>query len=254
MRRALSRLALVALCLSAPAATAEDEGLAASLTDDVIHITSSFTGAEIVMFGAVESQDAFIGAEERDIVIVVRGRETEATVRRRARIAGVWLNADEMTFSRVPNFYYLASTAPLDRIAAPAVLERNNLGLENLPLTGPKRPDLEDFEKALIRNKAAAGLFVENIGGVMMNGPTLFQARIKLPANIPIGQYTAEAYLFRNGQTISAYSATLEVDKTGLERTLFNFANRQSALYGIFAIVVAIAMGLGAAFVFRERD
>lgn len=247
-------VAAMAMCLAASSATAEEEGVTASLTQDVIHITSSFSGAEIVMYGAIESQDAFIGAEERDLVIVVRGAEVEATVRKRERMAGVWLNADEAVFSRVPSFYYLASTAPLERIAAPAVLERNNLGLDNLPLVGPKRPDVGDFEKALIRNKIADALFVQDIGGVTMNGPALFQARIRLPANIPIGQYTAEAYLFRNGQSIGAYSATLEVDKTGIERTLYNFANRQAALYGIFAIVLAVAMGLGAAFVFRERD
>jgi uncharacterized protein (TIGR02186 family) len=247
-------IGVLALCLAAISARAEEESVTASLTQDVIHITSSFSGAEIVMYGAIESQDAFIGADERDIVVVVRGAEVQATVRKRERMAGLWLNADEAVFSRVPSFYYLASTAPLERIAAPAVLERNNLGLDNLPLVGPKRPDAEDFEKALIRNKMADALFVQDIGGVTMNGPALFQARIKLPASIPIGQYTAEAYLFRNGQSIGAYSATLEVDKTGLERTLFNFANRHAALYGIFAIVIAITMGLGAAFVFRERD
>ena len=254
MRRIVALMAALALGLIASGASAEEEELTASLTEDVIHITSSFSGAEIVMYGAIESQDAFIGADERDIVVVVRGAETNATVRRRERMAGIWLNADEATFTRVPSFYYLASTAPLERIAAPVVLERNNLGLDNLPLQGPKRPDVAEFEKALIRNKIAESLFVENIGGVTMNGPALFQARIRLPANIPIGQYTAEAYLFRNGQSIGAYSATLEVDKTGLERTLYNFANRQAALYGIAAIVLAIAMGLGAAFVFRERD
>lgn len=249
----MNRRLLLALFLAWPAVAAAED-LAVGLTEDVIHITSSFTGAEIVLYGAVEAQDTFVDADERDIVVVVRGPESPATVRKRGRVYGVWLNVDQAIFARVPGFYYLASTKPLDRIAAPAVLERSGLGLANLTLDPPRRPDAGDFQKALIRNKAAAGLFREVPGGVEMNGPTLFQARVRLPSNVPIGQYTAEAYLFRDGQVISAYSAPLYIDKSGIERTLFNFAHGQAAIYGIAAIVIAVLMGVAAAFVFRERD
>ena len=53
---------------------------------------------------------------------------------------------------------------------------------------------------------------------------------------------------------ISAYSAPLYIDKSGIERTLFNFAHSQSAIYGIGAIVAAVLMGVAAAFIFRERE
>lgn len=243
---------LALLCLAWPLSAAAED-LAVGLTEDAIQITSSFTGAEIVLYGAVEAPDAYSGAADRDIVVVVRGPEAPATVRKRGLVYGLWLNTDQATFARVPGFYYLAATKPLDRIAAPAVLERAGLGLDNLTLDPPDRADIGEFEKALIRNKAAAGLFRELPNGVEMNGATLFQARIRLPSNVPIGQYTAEAYLFRNGQVMSAYSAPLYIDKSGIERTLFNFARNDAAIYGIAAILSAVLMGLGAAFVFRER-
>jgi len=44
------------------------------------------------------------------------------------------------------------------------------------------------------------------------------------------------------------------IDKLGIERTLYNFATRSSLFYAMAAILVAVLMGLGAAFVFRERD
>jgi uncharacterized protein (TIGR02186 family) len=75
-----------------------------------------------------------------------------------------------------------------------------------------------------------------------------------MPANVPVGDYTVEAYLFRNGQEISVYSATLVIDKLGIERTVYNFAMQRSLLYALAAIAMAVLMGLGAAFVFRERD
>jgi uncharacterized protein (TIGR02186 family) len=249
MRRALLAIGLIAGLLPARA-----EDLAVGLTEDIIRITSSFTGAEIVMYGAIEADDPYEDADERDIIVVVRGAEAAATVRKSARVAGIWLNADEAVLRRVPNFYFLASTKDLARIAAPAVLARNGLGLDNLPLELPKRADAAEFRKALIRNKQAQGMFSENPRGVTMTGATLFQTRIRLPANVPTGQYTAEAYLFRDGQIVSAYSAPLEVDKSGVERTLSNFARRNALFYGLATILMAVAIGLGAAYAFRERE
>lgn len=251
-------LLIAALLMGGPAAAQDaargDEALIVGLTQDVIHITSNFAGAEFVVYGTIEAPDAFIGAAERDIVIVVRGPKAATTVRKAGRVSGIWLNTDAATLEEVPGFYFLASTAPLDSIAAPAVLRRKGIGLANQLWPGPDRRDLGEFQKALIRNRAAARLFVEQEGAVEMNGASLFQTRIVMPANVPVGDYTVEAYLFRNGQEMSAYSATLVIDKLGIERTLFNFANRRSALYAVAAILIAVMMGLGAAFIFRERD
>ncbi len=249
----MKRTALLIALLSG-LAVARAEDLAVGLTEDIIRITSSFTGAEIVMYGAIEAEDVYKDAEDRDIIVVVRGTEAPATVRKSARVAGVWVASDEAVIRRVPSFYFLASTKDPARIAAPAVLARNGLGLDNLPLELPSRADAVDFRKALIRNKIADGLFSEETSGVTMTGATLFQARVRLPANVPTGQYTAEAYLFRDGQIVSAYTAILEVDKSGVERTLANFARRSSIVYGAFTVLAAVMMGLGAAYAFRERD
>jgi len=253
----MRRLALILLALIGPVAAQDDgqeESLVAALTQDVVHITSNFTGAEFVVYGAIEARDAFIGASERDIVIIVRGPEVPTTVRKRGRVSGIWLNTDAATFDNVPGFYYLASTAPLDAIAAPAVLKRKNIGLANQNWTGPKRRDIGEFQKALIRSRTADHLFVEEEGSVEMNGAALFQTRIVMPANVPVGDYRVEAYLFRNGQEISVYSATLVIDKLGIERTVYNFATQRSLFYALAAIVIAVLMGLGAAFVFREKE
>lgn len=243
----------VALLFAAPPARA-DEQLAVGLTEDVIHITSSFTGAEFVVYGTVESIDAFKGASERDIVIVVRGPDRSETVRKLKRVAGVWVNAEAERFSAVPSYYFLASTAPLDRITAPAVLKRKAIGLDNLGMDGPSGREAAEYRKALIRNRVAGALYVEDIGAIQMNGPALFQARIRMPANVPVGDYKVDAYLFRNGQELSAYSAPLVIEKLGIERTIYDFAHGYGPFYGIAAILIGILIGLGAAFVFREKD
>lgn len=250
----MRRLVLLALTLIFLAPAKAEDALVVGLTQDVIHITSNFSGAEFVVYGTIETPDAFVGASERDIVIVVRGPRSQTLVRKRGRVSGVWLNTDSATFEGVPGFYFLATTGPLDAVAAPSILKRKEIGLANQNWAGPKRRGAGEFQKALIRSRTAAKLFVEEEGAIQMNGASLFQTRIIMPANVPIGDYTVEAYLFRNGQEISAYSATLVIDKLGLERTLYNFAMRDSALYAAAVILIAVLMGLGTAFFFRERD
>ena len=47
------------------------------------------------MFGAVEG--------EGDILVVVRGPRSEAVVRRKSQVFGIWLNTKSVTFDNVPS-------------------------------------------------------------------------------------------------------------------------------------------------------
>jgi uncharacterized protein (TIGR02186 family) len=250
MQRLALAFMLALWCLPAKAA----DQLAVGLTEEAIHITSSFSGAEFVVYGTVETSDLYAPANGRDILIVVRGPNRPETVRKKDQVAGIWLNADEVRFEDAPSFYYLVSSVPLDRLTAPAILKRKQLGLDNIALGGPKRRDINDFRKALVRNRVNDQLYVEDIGAVEMNGPALFHARIRMPASVAVGTYSVEAYLFRDGREISSHKAQLVVDKQGLERSLFEIAHQFGALYGIATLMLAGLIGFGAALIFRERD
>ena len=78
MKRAL----LAMLLLLAAPARAED--LVSGISQDIIQITSNYTGTNIVVFGAIEQAQ---NAQGRNIVVVVRGPDEPMTVRRRERIA-----------------------------------------------------------------------------------------------------------------------------------------------------------------------
>ena len=55
-------------------------------------------------------------------------------------------------------------------------------------------------------------------------GRSLFRATVDLPVNVPIGRYTADVYLFRDGQVMSKNQSTLEVTKAGFERVIYLLA------------------------------
>src|SRR5262249_18495618 len=78
---------LLALCLPAQAA-----GIVAGLSTDLIQITSSFTGTDFVLFGAIDPPRTAALAALQDLVVVIRGPALDMTVRRKERVFGIWVN------------------------------------------------------------------------------------------------------------------------------------------------------------------
>jgi uncharacterized protein (TIGR02186 family) len=95
----MRRACLAALLLLALPARADD--IVSGISQNVIEIKSNYTGSDIVVFGSVENAHSVKG---RDIVVVVRGPEQPMTVRRRDRVAGVWVNRDAAKFEGLPGY------------------------------------------------------------------------------------------------------------------------------------------------------
>lgn len=244
----MTRLILALLLLWAAPASAED--LVSGISQDIIQITSNYTGTNIVVFGAIEGAPA---SQRRDIVVVVRGPDENMTVRRKDRIVGVWVNRDAARFEGLPAYYYLASTAPLSRIAPPEALDRYGIGLSALhPSLVGSHHDPAPFLAAAIRQHQRVGLYAENPGSIDFLSETLFRARVPVPAGVIRGQYNVEVYLFRGGQMVSAQSTPLFVDATGLERRLFNFAHYAPFSYGLACVFMAMLLGWISSVLFRR--
>jgi len=244
----MKRAVLAALLLFAVPAQAED--LVSGISQDIIQITSNYTGTNIVVFGAIEQAQ---NAQGRNIVVVVRGPDEAMTVRRRDRVAAVWVNRDSARFEGLPVYYYLASTAPLPRIAAREALERYGIGLSALrPSQVGSHHDPEPFRQAAIRWHQRAGLYTESPGTIDFLSETLFRTRVPVPASVSRGQYNVEVYLFRDGQVISAQSTPLFVDATGLERRLFNLAHNAPFFYGLACVLMAMLLGWISSVLFRR--
>lgn len=245
--RVWSSTILMLLVLLAPA-RAED--LVSGLSQDVIEITSNYTGSDIVVFGDIE-RPADQGP--RDIVVVIRGPDTTITVRKKDDIAGLWINHDQAIFDGMPSYYFVASTRPVSQIASPFVLRNFGLELANLePTIVHSHHAVEPFRLALIRHKQSDGLYAEMPTGVEFLSDTLFRVRVPVPATVQRGQYNAEVYLFKNGTVISAQSTPLFVDQTGFERRLYNFAHTWPLFYGVSTVLMAVFLGWLSWLVFRR--
>ncbi|HET6521551.1 MAG TPA: TIGR02186 family protein [Geminicoccaceae bacterium] len=243
-------LLLGGLLLLAPAAgPARAEALIADLSSHLIAITTAFAGTEVLLFGATGG--------EGDVAVTVTGPETEQVVRRKQRLAGIWLNRDGMTFRDVPAYYAVASSRPLHLIAAPEVLARHQIGVHRLelePVPGDDhlRGATNAFRQALIRNKQAQGLYGAEPGRVLFIGPRLFRTSLWFPANVPPGSYRVQTFLLQDGNVVSAQTNVLLVSKVGLEADLYDAAQNQAALYGAVAVLISLVSGYLAGLIFRK--
>lgn len=248
-------LALILLCLAMPIRVAAQD-LISGLSQDQVEINSGYAGTSIVVFGAIEGADN-ASSTSKDIVVVVRGPETTMTVRQKAWVAGIWVNHNQATLDGMPTFYYLTSTPrPLAEIAPQQTLVRYQLGLKNITPHGgsAKNPaQLEAFRMAAIGERAKSGLYAQ-AEDVEFLSYSLFRARIPIPATAPRGEYTVEAYLFRDGTVASAQSTPLFVDQKGLERQLYRFALADPFVYGLATVAMALLLGwLSSLFIRQQR-
>ena len=232
------------LCFAPPA---KSQSLVADLSTREVAITTGFTGAELLLFGATEGSG--------DIVVTVVGPQRDEIVRRKERVAGIWVNGASVTFEAAPAYYRIAASKPLDEIASPAILERLQIGTNRIGLfTRSQRPadHILTFRNALIRNKKRMQLYSEDISDIKIQRGRLFRSTIPFPVNVPIGEYLVTVYLFKGGKLVSEEETPLTVHKVGLEAQIYDFAHNRAPWYGAIAIFIALLAGWLAGVIFRR--
>jgi uncharacterized protein (TIGR02186 family) len=248
---------MTAALLVAALGPARAERLTIALSTPDIIINSNFTGTTVTVFGVIDRDaESVSGVGGYDIAIVLLGPQETVVARRKDRILGIWANAASQTFEAVPSFYSLSTSVDVDKLATPAALDRLQLGFDNVALQlagnpNPKSPTAIDFRNAFIRLKDRAGLYHEQVG-VNFIGGLIFRTTFFLPANIPVGAYTAEAYLFSDRSLIARADDRLRVSKSGVEESVSTFAHSQALAYGLICVALALLVGWLGGVIFRR--
>lgn len=248
-----SRLLALLILLLPVSARAQTETAAAEtiqigLSTDVIEVAADFSGADLTIFGSIENLDALLARQNRyDVIVVLEGPAAPVVVRKKSRVAGMWINTQAVAFENVSASYSVSTTRPMQDITDPKNFQRLSLGANNLyiePADKAARPaTIEEFTAALRILKSDSGSYSERIGGVQFLSQSLFRATLTLPANVPIGSHKARAFLFRNGVFVKESSAPLNIGKVGFEQLAYRFAHEHGFLYGVIAVAIAMATG-----------
>ncbi len=224
------------------------EEVVAALSQTRVSVNTNFDGSEILVFGAVKRDSPAPRDTPLDVIITVAGPDKVETVRRKDRRFGIWINVEAQVIGHTPTFYSVATTRPLVDIL-PAFTD------SLWKITADKRilPALRGnpAREALVRIREDKDLYRTREGEVSLSRDTLFNTAIALPANIVEGAYVTRIFLLRDGEVIDSYGTSINVQKVGIERWLYNLAYKQALIYGMMALAVAAVSGWGASQIFR---
>ena len=221
-----------------------------------VQIRYSFTGAQLLLFGAVVYPGGRPPDRQVDIAVVLRGPVQPILVRQKMKIAGIWMNADSNRFRSAPSFYAVASSRPIRELLDERTSAIYELGLDNLQLSpgGGALPEKERrFEAGLLDLRKRQQLYSENPRGVEITGNVLYRAVITIPSQVPVGTYTAETFLIDRNKVIAAATRDIQIDKSGFERYVALAARRHRLVYGLTCVLLSLGLGYAAAAAFRRR-
>lgn len=236
---------------------AADEQLDIGISTNEIAITSDFAGADLTVFGALDNADQFLlQIGQYDVIVALEGPERKTIVRKKDRFFGIWINRYSMDFQPAPASYSISSTVPIDRIAKQIDLSGRTIGIEHIHLNASGSVGdgtrVAEFRNALLRLRVSSGLYQSEPVGVEFVSSSLFRATLRLPANIPVGRHKLRAFLFKNNEYVMERQLALRVVKTGAEQFIFELAHKQSFLYGVLAVALAMFTGWLASVMFRR--
>ena len=241
-------LLIIIIALNSFTVFAKDN-LVTDLSESTVEISSTFSGADILLFGAYDGQ------KNDDIIVVVSGQKGNIKVDKKEKKFGIWMITESIKFLNIPKYYYIASNRKIEEITNKTEIKKRKLDLNSFELKNNKI-DYKNLDKkwyeALKRNMKKKQFWKIEENSIKLNKNTLFRKTLSLPSNVSTGIYDVKILHYRKGNLISQEESKIKIDKTGISANIFNIAQNFSAIYGIIAVIVALFFGWFTNFIFRR--
>jgi len=255
------KFALAALFLTWAVSAASAADIAIALTNERVEVDTGFAGAHLTLFGAVTGVEN--PAETIDIISVIRGPTSQFRIRRLEKKNLIWAPGDTHIIKGAPGLYLTNATRPITDIATLPDQAAFRLGANFIEFTADKATEAaagiaaEPEHDALYKNAFLTeiedqGLYSDRVGGVSFKKGALFSIKVDLPATTPVGNYSVAVYLYRDGVLLGQDGATLNVNKVGVERGIYDLAHQRPVSYGILCVVLSLLAGWIASLAFRK--
>lgn len=232
---------------------AEGPSLVADLANSVVEISYSFSGTQLLVFGAADCS-AEQSPSPCHLIAVMEGPPQALVIRRKEKRSGLWINGATARYDRAPGYYAYAATAPLASMVPPSLVRTLGLGIDAaLPAPSGGDKDLNaGFKAGLIEDRSAKGLFLEEPQAIIVREGRLFRMSFPAPATVPTGDYIIRIYSVVGGEVTAQTQQTLVVRKSGFEAFVTRAAQSHPLFYGIASIILALGIGFTSATLFNR--
>ncbi len=231
--------------------------IAIALTDERVEVDTGFAGARLTLFGAVTGVEN--PAETIDIITVIRGPPGRFLIRQLEKKNLIWAPGRARTIDGAPGLYLTYATQAIGDIAPLPDQASYQLGADFLEFAadGPDATLAASVDNTLYKNAFLTevedqGLYRDAIGGVSFKKDALFTINVVLPGTTPVGDYAVSVYLYRDGVMLGEDTATLAVNKVGVERRIYEVAHLRPVSYGVLSVALSLFAGWVAALAFRK--
>ena len=218
------------------------------ISENNIKIETNFIGKEVIIFGILN--------DDQETIMTIKGPEKNALIQKKERILGFWFNTKKITYNQIPSIFFIASSNEIEDILPTSTIIKEELSFDYLLENKTSQRNfisdisLDTWKSNFVRIKKNKNLFkeyeIENIDN------KLFQTRIFFPAKSIPGEYKVNVYQIKDNLIINNKEKVITLKKSGIGNQIYNFAHKNAAAYGLFAIIFAVLSGFLAATLFRR--
>ena len=218
------------------------------ISENNIKIETNFIGKEVIVFGILN--------DDQETIMTIKGPEKNALIQKKERILGFWFNTKKITYNQIPSIFFIASSNEIEDILPTSTIIKEELSFDYLLENKTSQRNfisdisLDTWKSNFVRIKKNKNLFkeyeIENIDN------KLFQTRIFFPAKSIPGEYKVNVYQIKDNLILNKKEKVITLKKSGIGNQIYNFAHKNAAAYGLFAIIFAVLSGFLAATLFRR--
>jgi uncharacterized protein (TIGR02186 family) len=242
MRNRHTSFCLLAAALSIVArVSGADDDLILMANPDHIEIGAFYHGADVMISAIIPECDG--------VVLGLEGKAEQMVFNRKGRLGVFWTNLAKVSVKNGPRIYLLSASGELPNICSESRLHKLDLGYQALkkkiefqspkPLTGNEFEEFIKFEK----EKGLYGIMSDIRFESTRDGRHMFSTMVHVPPIVPPGDYDVLVYSFKGGDLVHRATRTLTIQRVGLPRLMTRLASEKPAVYGILAVVLAVAAG-----------
>jgi uncharacterized protein (TIGR02186 family) len=218
------------------------------ISEDNIKIETNFTGKEVIIFGILN--------DGQETIMTIKGPQKNAVIQKKERILGFWFNTKQITYNEIPSVFFIASSKNIEDILPASTIIKEELSFDYLLENKTSQRNfisdisLDTWKSNFVRIKKNKNLFKEYEFETIVNN--LFQTRIFFPAKSIPGEYKVNVYQIKDNLILNNKEKIITLKKSGIGDQIYNFAHKNAAAYGLFAIIFAVLSGFLAATLFRR--